>query len=67
MNFDYNILLGKSKKEVLEIFGDQFNIPYAKEWTYNLKKNRLIGKILILKFNDSDIVKSFHFKYYLHI
>lgn len=46
-------LLGKTKKEVLSIFGDGFNFYPEDLWTYELGKNWL-GKrsVFVLSFKD---------------
>ena len=51
-------LLGKTKKEVLAILGDGFNFYPDNVWTYELGKNWLGKKsVLVVSFKD-DILKS---------
>lgn len=55
--FDH--LIGKSKNEVLDILGDQFNIHYENEWTYLFKNNILTNIKLRIFFDHKNIVSSY--------
>lgn len=57
-------LYGKSKKEVIAIFGEQFNFLPASEWTYELKRSFFFRKVLYLYFDDKHQVTDFKLKSY---
>ncbi len=52
----YNHLIGKSKKEILDEMGNQFNHYPASTWTYQIKIDWLgRKKILVLYFDDHSV------------
>lgn len=56
---NFNSLIGKNKQEIIAELGDQFNIPYEKTWTYELRKNFFIVIELVLIFNEEEILESY--------
>lgn len=56
---NFNSLIGKNKQEIIAELGDQFNIPYEKTWTYKLRKNFFIVIVLVLIFNEEEILESY--------
>ncbi len=55
---EYIHLLGKTKKEIIQEMGDEYNHYPAETWTYLLKRNWLRQrKILILYFGDHWVEK----------
>lgn len=57
MDRDYEKLVGKSKEEIIFELGFEFNYYPSDTWTYNIKKNWIGYKtILIIYFNEG-IVK----------
>ena len=43
---DYQYLIGKEKKEIIEELGAQFNYYHSEIWTYHIKTNWLGKKTL---------------------
>jgi len=56
---DYRSLIGKNKKQVLSELGDEFNIPFARMWTYKLKKTFFICRKLVLYFDEHHKVERY--------
>ena len=54
---DFQHLLGKSKAELLEELGQDFNYYPSEIWTYTLHTNFFGRKILLLLFFENDVVK----------
>ncbi|SIQ53227.1 MULTISPECIES: hypothetical protein [unclassified Chryseobacterium] len=56
-NIDTNLLLGKSKKDIQDELGFQFNHFPAKEWTYYLCTNWLGFKEFLVIYFENEKVK----------
>lgn len=54
---DFKHLLGKSKTEVLEQFGQEFNYYPSEIWTYILQTNFWGRKTVLIVFFENEIVK----------
>ena len=44
---DYQYLIGKEKKEIIEELGAQFNYYHSEIWTYHIKTNWLGRKLYL--------------------
>jgi hypothetical protein len=56
MKTDYNYLIGKSKKEILQEMGEEYNFLPADIWTYTLKKVLIKSRVLFLFFEDDKVL-----------
>ncbi|MXS72089.1 hypothetical protein GSF70_12765 [Flavobacteriaceae bacterium W22] len=45
---DYQYLIGKDKKEIIEELGSDFNYYHSKIWSYHLKTNWIGKKTFLL-------------------
>ena len=59
---NYNNLLSKSKKEILEVLGDEFNYYPSNLWCYFFKKDWLGRKMYLFLFFEEDSVKKIEIK-----
>ena len=52
---EYQYLIGKEKKEIIEELGAQFNYYHSEIWTYHIKTNWLGKKrYLLIAFKDEN-------------
>lgn len=55
---DYQHLVGRSKNEIMEEMGDEFNFPPLDLWTYLLKRTWYgEKKVLVIVFENNRAVK----------
>ena len=53
---EYQYLIGKEKKEIIEELGAQFNYYHSEIWTYHIKTNWLGKKrYLLIAFKDEKV------------
>ena len=52
----YKNLLGKTKNDILDKFGDEFNYYRSSTWTYIIEQKWYRSKTLYLFFDEKDIV-----------
>ena len=53
----YQSLVGKSKKDVIEELGDEFNYFPASVWTYKLKSGIFFKRKLYVYFQQNEVKK----------
>ncbi|MEN5132555.1 hypothetical protein [Elizabethkingia anophelis] len=64
-NVNYNYLIGKDREEILEDLGEGFNFYPDENWFYELKKNWLGKKtVLLIHFNNNIVERIEILKYY---
>ncbi|KQT16775.1 hypothetical protein ASG31_10370 [Chryseobacterium sp. Leaf404] len=49
-------LIGKNKKEIITILGDEFNADFCKTWSYKIKTSWFKSVYLYLEFDENDFV-----------
>ena len=54
---DYQYLMGKEKKEIIEELGAQFNYYHSEIWTYHIKTNWLGRKLYLFVIFENDTVQ----------
>lgn len=59
---DYQYLLGKEKKEVIEKFGSEFNYYHSEIWSYHVKTNWWGRKYYLLILFKNEIVQKVQIK-----
>jgi hypothetical protein len=58
VEIDYNYLVGKSKKEVLQEMGQEFNFWPSDVWTYTLSRIWIIkSKVLFVYFKNDKVLE----------
>ncbi|WP_434981176.1 hypothetical protein [Daejeonia sp. YH14] len=63
MKNHHHHLIGKSKKDIIDSYGHEFNYYPASIWTYEIGRNWMgKRKILIIVF-ENEIVKTIRIKY----
>jgi hypothetical protein len=55
---DYNYLLGKTKKEIIQEMGDEYNHYPSEIWTYLLKRNWLRRRKMLILYFENNVVKN---------
>jgi len=51
----YKYLIGKSRKEIITVLGQEFNDYYSFEWSYQMKESWWGKWVLIISFKDEKV------------